>query len=72
MAEEETVMSYLIYLSVLETQLGGIGRSVEESENRRAVLKGLTDEFSVIGERNGGIDTSLTEATAMIIVKERT
>lgn len=68
----EAVKDYVNRLSVAETKLGSIGNAVREPEKCRKLLKGIQREFQVAGDIIRGMENSINNVSAFLVVKEGT
>ena len=72
MQRNEKVMEYVNRLIEVENRLAAIGKPVEKEEKKRALLRGLTDDFSVPAQVIRAMAKTRSEAIGMLVTHEVT
>lgn len=72
MTGDEKVMSYVNRLKILENKLAEIGHIVDDDEKRRALLKGLREEFSVTAAVIRATEKGIGKAIGELVTFEAT
>lgn len=70
MKDNEKVMSYVNRLTEIENELATVGHSLDESEKRRSLLRGLRDEFNVTARVIRAMLITFTKAVSKLAVEE--
>ena len=70
--DNEKVMTYVNQLTEIENELATVGHSLDESEKRRSLLRGLRDEFSVTARVIRAMNMNFKKEVSELVVEEGT
>ena len=70
MGANEKVMCYVNRLVALENDLSSVGHSLDEKEKKRALLRGLREEFQITAKVIRAMDMNFTKAVSELVVEE--
>lgn len=68
----EKVMQYVNRMTVIENKLATIGHAITSVEKKRALLRGLSEDFAITVEVIRATGKNFTEAVAHLVVHEAT
>lgn len=70
MGTGQSVIQYLNRLTDVENKLASIGKPVDSDQKRRALVRGLSDEFDLIADMIRKLAKDSSSAIGMLVTKD--